>query len=808
MQINNQSNPTQTKKKKGQSNMDLANKGGSLRFYPILLVILALPLIFYGGELLFSYGGSFYYFFCGVALVCIAALLWRGNALGSTVYGLLLVFTVGWALYEAGLDHWALAPRILPLAVIGAWLLTPWVRRRLHGQSVPALFASVRNKAIALGTAAVVVLVIVQSTNYEVMPPSARAGVTIANSATNWPAYGNTRAGSRYSPLTQINPETVENLELAWTYRTEIGGSLKGTPIQVNNLLYVCTGGNIIIALDAESGERRWQYDPQIPAELLSASGGRYYRTGCRAVTYYQAPQEYQGECSERIMTATTDARLIAIDANSGTLCRSFGVNGAVDLSKGMGTGVPISYMLTSPPAIVSGNAVIGGWVRDNATVGEPSGVIRAFNALTGDFAWAWDMGRPGINTEPAEGDQYTRATPNAWTLLSVDEEREIVYAPLGNETPDFFGAQRLEVSDEFSAAIVALNGKDGSLLWSFQTVHHDIWDYDLPSQATLIDIPGENGEIIPALLQPTKRGEIFMLNRVTGEPIAPVEERPVPQIGKVPEEYLSPTQPFSMFPDFRGPDLTEADMWGLTPYDQLSCRIAFKSMRYEGHFTPPGTDESLYHPGNSGGFNWGSISVDEANHLMVANPLLMTNRQFLIPRSELPPGQPGNQQGTPYAHFTTRFISPLEIPCVKPPYGVLAVVDLVSQEVLWKRPIGTAKESGPLAIASRLPITVGTPQMGGTVITAGGLIFHSGAFDNTVRAISVANGKELWSAPLPWSAHATPMIYESPQSGQQTVIVSVPVSNINSAVAARLTAPETEDPLGGYIMAYRLKED
>lgn len=786
----------------------MGNSGGARppRLFPALLVLLALPLLWWGIELI-ALGGSSYYLLCGVALILSAALLFRRHISGSWLYGLLMLATVLWSIQEAGLDPWALAPRILPLAVIGLWLLTPWFRRSIYGSSFEPLFASniIRSVAVlvAIGTAVVVII----GSDYSISPIPDRNGQTQVNTRTDWPAYGNSRAGSRYSPLSEINAETVGDLEHVWTYRTEIGGSLKGTPIQVNDLLYVCAAGNVVIALDAESGERRWQYDPGIPEELLSASGGRYYRTGCRAVSYYKAPDDYRGDCPERILNATTDARLIAIDANTGELCRGFGFEGAVDLSVGMGSGVPISYMLTSPPAIVSGNAVIGGWVRDNYTVGEPSGVIRAFNAISGDFAWAWDMGRPGINSEPREGEEYTRSTPNVWTLFSVDEELEMVYAPTGNETPDFFGAQRLEVSEDFSAAIVALDGRDGSLRWSFQTVHHDIWDYDMPSQATLIDVPGENGEVIPALLAPTKRGEIFMLNRVNGQPIAGVEERPVPQNGKVPEEWLSPTQPFSLFPDFRGPDLTEADMWGITPYDQLWCRIEYRKLRYDGHFTPPGTDWSLYHPGNSGGFNWGSISVDEANHLMVANPLLMANVQRLIPRNELPEGVDGNQRGTPYAHDTHRFISPLEIPCFKPPYGVLALVDLVTLEKLWERPIGTAKESGPWAIPTRLPLTIGTPQMGGTVISAGGLIFHSGAFDNTVRAIEVATGKELWSAPLPWSAHATPMTYRSPESGKQTLIISVPVYNTNSAVASRVTAPENEDPLGGYIMAYRLPD-
>jgi quinate dehydrogenase (quinone) len=333
-----------------------------------------------------------------------------------------------------------------------------------------------------------------------------------------------------------------------------------------------------------------------------------------------------------------------------------FGEQGEIDLKRNMGNDPLIFNFQTSPPGIVRGNAVIGGWVRDNVTVGEPSGVVRAFDAISGDFAWAWDMGRPGINTEPLRGEVYTRATPNVWSLFSVDEELGLIYAPMGNETPDYFGGDRMEASEKFASAVVAIDGENGSVRWSFQTAHHDLWDWDIASQPVLIDLPGDNGGKVPAVLVPTKRSEVFVLNRVTGEPIFDIQELPVPQEGGVPGDYVAATQPFTMdLPNFR-PDLTEAKMWGITPLDQLWCRIEFRKMRYEGHFTVPGVGTILQFPGNAGGHNWGSVSVDQVNNIMVVNPLVMSNQLTLIPRDELPEGVSGTQLGTPYAHTTVRF--------------------------------------------------------------------------------------------------------------------------------------------------------
>ena len=773
------------------------------KIFPIILFVIAFPLVLGGLQLLFL-GGSIYYLVAGLALAYSGWCFWHEDPQGSLVYASLLFLTIAWSFMEAGTNLWALAPRILPFAVLGSWLLTPWQRNVLYDGNPPPLFASSIAKAAVPLSLVIIVFVFVDDTGYEVSEMSARSGINTINSATDWPSYGNSEKGTRYSPLDQINTDNVEGLELAWTYRTGAGGAFKATPLMVGELLFMCTGGNRILALNAESGALAWQFDPLIDSEHLSQS--RYFTTGCRGVSYYEAPPEYNGECLERILTNTTDARLIAVDALTGERCSSFGDQGEVNLTIGMGNDPRIANFQTSPPGIVSGNAVVGGWVLDNRSVGPPSGVVRAFNAINGELAWAWDMGRPGITTEPLRGEVYTRGTPNVWSLFSVDEELGLIFAPTGNETPDYFGGLRMEVSDQYASSVVAIDGTSGNIRWSYQTVHHDIWDYDVPSQPTLIDLPGENGEKVKALVQPTKRGEVFVLNRETGEPLFDIQELPVPQTGGVPEDYVAATQPFTMDLPIWRMELDESKMWGITPLDQLWCRIEYRKMRYEGQFTVPGGGTILQNPGATGGFNWGSISVDEANNLMIVNPLYMANQLTLIPRDQLPEGVLGSQLGTPYSHTTQRFMSPLHVPCMQPPYGTIGVVDLETKELLWQKPIGTAKETGPLNIPTRLPLTVGTPQTGGTVTTAGGLIFSAGAFDNTVRATGLFDGRELWREPIPFTAQGTPMTYLSPE-GKQTLIVVVPVFNSTRGSGYEPLPAEDEDPLGGYVFAYRLPD-
>lgn len=776
-----------------------------LKAYAILLALTGLAYTLPGFFLMMQ-GGSVYYLGAGLLLIVIAGKLFQKQTSGLTLLAVLLGLTLLWTLYESGFDFWAFVPRLSLLTLLAMVMLIPALRCQLYQDRVPTAVES--PIGISIGAVFVVTLVAYISfmNGLSVSPDEFasrdRHDVHNAGSDTNWTAYGNSRKGTRYSPSDQVNRDNVDELELAWTYRTQVGETFKNTPIQVNDKLYACAAGNVIIALNAESGEEMWRFDAEVSEDLLGIAS--YFTSTCRSVSYYEAPEDYSGECAERILMGTVDARLLAVDANTGQQCQSFGDAGSVDLTKDMGDVPLLYYMVTSAPAIVRGNAVLGGWVLDNREVNEPSGVVRAFDAITGEFSWAWDLGRPGEQGEPQNGEIYTRGTPNVWSLFSVDEERGMVFAPTGNETPDYFGGQRNPLSEDYSSSVVALNGETGEVIWSFQTVHHDIWDYDVPSQPALVDVPDENGNLVPAVLQATKRGEVFMLNRETGEPIAAVEERSVPQTGVVPEDWVAARQPYSALPNIIAKDFTEHDMWGLTPFDHMWCRIAFNNLSYEGHFTPPDTNGIFQYPGNTGGYNWGSVAVDEEQHIMVGNAMTLPNHLRLVPRAEVDAGVPAALQlGTPYGSSTETFVSPLGIPCSEPPFGMLTAIDLQSQELLWKRPVGTTNDLGPLGLTVGLPLEIGTPMSGGTIVTKGGLVFFAGTLDRRLRAFDIHTGRELWKFPLPQSAQATPMTYVSPGSHQQTIIVTLPGSGQNYTMGI---SSENDDPQGGYIMAFRLK--
>jgi glucose dehydrogenase len=385
-------------------------------------------------------------------------------------------------------------------------------------------------------------------------------------------------------------------------------------------------------------------------------------------------------------------------------------------------------------PAIVAGKAVVGGWVWDNMKRGEPSGVVRAFDAVTGNLAWAFDVGNLGRTTLPPENESYTRGTPNVWTVMSADEELGLVYLPTGNETPDFFGGKRLDASEKFASSIIAVDAKTGALRWSYQTAHHDIWDFDLPSQPVLVAInEAPNPPATPAIVVPTKQGHLYVLDRRDGHPLTPIEERTVPQ-GAVPGDFTSPTQPFqSGLPDLAPPTLTEADMWGLTPMDQLWCRTRFGQLRYHGIYTPPSTQGSISYPGSIGIYEWGSVSIDPRTNRMFANTTWMPFIVTLFPRERYdqmraqsggkePPlafGGPG--EGTPYAASAAPFISPLAMPCHMPPWGHLTAIDLNSRSIAWRLPIGTSRANGPLGIPTGVPMPTGSPNMGGSLVTGSG---------------------------------------------------------------------------------------
>ena len=699
------------------------------RLFAALLALIALILTG-GGWSLVSLGGSPYYLVAGIVLYGSAALLWQGSIWGSRVYGMMLAGTVIWALYEAGLDGWALMPRIVAPAALGVWLVMPWTRRQLRDvRPVPSNAWRWILGASGLGIAVIAALVMANSEPAPKIqaPPAPPGAIAAALRAADgdWVHYGNALGGTRFSPLAQITPANVDALAVAWTYHLgaqpdAVKRALEVTPIKIGDSLYVCDALNNVIALDAETGQLRWRYDAHTDRNWA-------LHPVCRGVSYFHVPAA-SGACAERIMTNTQDARLIALDAHTGQPCAGFGERGSVSLLTGLGDVEPGYYEPTSAPTIVRGKIVVGGLVLDNQRWGEPSGVIRAFDAGSGKLAWAFDLGRPGLHGEPPPGGEYTRATPNVWAPMSGDETLGLVYAPTGNATPDYFGAQRRGFDDQYSSAIVALDAETGDVRWKFQTVHHDLWDYDVSSQPTLIDIPHE-GKVLHALVQATKQGQIFVLDRATGQALFPVQEQPAPQAGAVPEERVAATQPLSVgMPFLGGARLTEADMWGLTPLDQLWCRIKFRAARYEGMFTPPGLQASIAYPGVLGGVDWGGIAVDPERALMIVNANNVANYNRLLPRAAadalgvkpwrkgpissetLAGAQTSAQANTPYAASISPFLSPLGVPCQQPPFSTLSLVDLKTGRLVWSRPLGTAQDSGPFGLRSHLPFSLGAP--------------------------------------------------------------------------------------------------
>ena len=761
--------------------------------------------MFYLGVQLLSVGGSGYFIISGAALIGCSVLLFLGNAKALPLYGIFLILTWVWSFYEIGLDAWALMPRVGMFTVLGIWFLLPNVRKKLLLADPKPLHQKIAFRYSLPFLVLLIVSIYVSNISTSVQPPSAPGTGSAYNQTGQWQHYGSTKRGTRFLANDQINLDNIHLLERAWETRTGVPGAFKGTPILVDDGLYLCTGQNIILSLDPDTGEEKWRFDPKIETPKIG-----FWDT-CRGVTYYEAPDFRSiGICEDRIFTATTDARLIAVNKSTGERCSDFGNDGEISLLPGMGDVKPGFYFVTSPPTIANDVLVLGGWVFDNVETEEPSGVVRGFDPLTGDLIWAWDMGREDRTGLPPEGDTYTRGTPNVWSLTSADEELGLIYLPTGNATPDYFGGHRSDAMEKYSSSIVALEAATGRVRWHFQTTHHDIFDYDVPSQPSLVDIP-LNGEIRKAVVVPTKRAEIFVFDRETGEPLTEIAELPVPQTD-IPEETSSATQPFSVgMPSFAKDYIDESDMWGITPFDHALCRIQYRNLRYEGPLTPPSTGGTLLYPGVAGGMNWGSVAIDEINNLMVVNSMHNPNVVRLFPRNKMTGeeqfGIGGTQLGTPYAAYSFFFLSPIFTPCLRPPYGELAVVDLANQETLWRRGLGTARDQGPLGIPSNLPLPMGMFYNAGSIVTGGGLIFIGGVVDSTMRAIDIYTGEEVWTDPLVGSSTGTPMSYVSQSTGKQYVIVTIPSDGGGLQLETANGASNTGESNGGYVIAYALPD-
>jgi quinoprotein glucose dehydrogenase len=785
----------------------------------VVIVLMGLALLALGIRLS-QLGGSLYYLIAGIGFTISGVLLVLGRRSALSLYAVLLFSSTVWALWEVGLDWWQLVPRLALWFAIGVVLLLPWFRRPLLMGQPGGMATGGLTIAVVLAGAAAVASQFTNPGEIKGQLDRDTAGTTSAAPAMpdgDWQSYGRTAFGDRYSPLAQITPDNAHKLVPAWTFRTgDIPGpgdpgetTAENTPLKVNNMLYVCTPHSQVIALDPDSGKELWRYDPKISTQKAANFKGWAHMT-CRGVAYHDdaayaaspaAPAQSPtatataSSCPRRLFLPTADTRLIALNADTGKVCEDFGDKGQIDLGANIGTFAPGGYYSTSPPAVTRDLVVIGGHVTDNVSNDEPSGVIRAFDVHTGRLVWNWDSGNPDDTTPIAPGKTYTRNSPNMWSMFSVDEKLGMLYLPMGNQTPDQWGGNRTPESEKFSAGLTALDIATGHVRWTFQFTHHDLWDMDVGGQPTLIDMKTAEG-VKPAVMASTKQGSIYVLDRSTGQPIVPINEVPVPQ-GAVAGDHTSPTQPKSDL-NFMPPPLKERDMWGVTPFDQALCRIDFKSLRYDGAFTPPSLQGSIVYPGNFGVFDWGGISVDPVRQIAFVNPDYMAFRSKLVPAAEVE-GGPGRKsetegvqpnKGTPYGVILEALLSPLGLPCQAPAWGYVAAVDLTTHQTLWKHKNGTVRDSSPVP----LPLTMGVPSLGGTFTTASGVGFMSGSLDQFLRAYDLRNGKQLWEGRLPAGAQTTPMTYTG-KDGKQYVLV---VAGGHGSLGTKQ---------GDYVMAFKLPD-
>jgi quinoprotein glucose dehydrogenase len=612
-------------------------------------------------------------------------------------------------------------------------------------------------------------------------------GVTHAQSpdASDWGFYGGDAFGQHFSSLDQIKRENIGQLTVAWTYRTgELGEgfardsklSFEATPVLAFGLLYLETATNIVIALDPETGAQKWRYDPKIDRKR------RYSDVAGRGVSVWEdTDPKRQGTCTHRVFVGTLDARLIALDAGSGQPCADFGTTGQVDLSANVRIRDRNDYEVTSPPAIVGDTVVVGSSVGDNRAVDVERGVIRAFDARTGAQRWSFDP-IPDGPTHPAAGQwnlsqASTTGAANSWGVMSVDEEHGYVLIPTGSASPDFYGGKRLG-SNQFANSLLAIDAANGKLVWSQQLVHHDLWDFDLAAQPALVDIEVQ-GIPVPAVIQATKTGMLYVFDRQKGQPLFPITEKPVPP-STVPGETASPTQPFSSIPSLVSQRrIDPADAWGITFWDRAKCRDLIASHRNEGIFTPPDPRGTILSPSYIGGINWGGVAVDESrqrifaavNHLpMVVTLMSPETLEQQAKSDDYPHSDFARQSGTPYGVRREPLLSPWGLPCTAPPWGTLASIDLRRNRIIWQVPLGSTESIGPWFAPTR---NFGTPHMGGPIATAGDLVFVGAAMDSYFRAFDLETGRELWKYRLPAGGQATPMTYRAGQDLRQYVVIA-----------------------------------
>lgn len=620
-----------------------------------------------------------------------------------------------------------------------------------------------------------------------------------------WESYGGDEGGNRYSALDQITPENVDQLEIAWIYQSgalddrpdaKLRSAFQATPILVEDSLILCSQFNEVISLDPQTGTERWRYDAEIP--LTGRPGNQFT---CRGVSYWQdAAPETPAQCSSRVFMGTVDARLVALDAKTGQPCKDFGNNGQIQIEPSVALRWPGEFQITSAPVIIDDLVITGLSISDNLRSDAPLGTVHAVDARTGATVWQFNP-VPRNPEDPARAswaddsaDKVGHA--NVWTTMSVDTDRGLVFLPTSSASPDYFGGHRAG-DNHYANSVVALDAATGEVVWHYQLVHHDVWDYDLPSQPGLYQV-WRDGKAHDVVAQVSKMGLVFVLDRDTGKPFLPIEERPVPQADAVAEERLSPTQPIPVnTPPLIPTDLEPEDAFGITLWDKRACAAKIAKLSRHGLYTPPSEKGALSYPFSGGGANWGSAAFDPSRNLLVVNMnsaaqeiRLHKNANDRSETTEIShDAEFAPMEGVPYGMTRDLILSPLGLPCSPPPWGVLAGVDLATGEIVWRQTLGTTEDLAP----GGLPLGFGTPNFGGPIINAGGVIFIGAAMDDYLRAFDVATGLELWKGRLPAGGQATPMTYE--RGGRQYVVIA---AGGHARVGTRL---------GDYVIAFALPE-
>ncbi|WP_462380515.1 outer membrane protein assembly factor BamB family protein [Pseudomonas sp. Marseille-QA0892] len=758
----------------------------------VLLYGLAFAL---GGAWLVWLGGSPYYVIAGVTLLVCAACLYKRRRAALWSYAAFWLGTLGWSVWEVGIDTWPLEPRMLLPTLLGLYIFMPHVIGRLGPPRRVSPVGYLLCPAVAIAIVAGLLFVRWQPSPQALPVPKLSVDLEALGHPADWPTQTRTERGERWSPLTQVDQNNVTLLKEAWRFRSvdlprpgeradRRGFSFDSTPIKVGNSLYFCTPHRQVIALDAVEGREKWRFDPGPESWGMSP-------LSCPSVAHYDL-DDTRGDCPARIFSTTGDGRLVALDARTGQPCRSFGDRGFVALNQLSRENPRNLTFIPSTPLVAGDRVIIGGWSHEGHRADTNAGAVRAFDARTGKPIWAWDIGQPDEPVNAFKSDRpFTPGSPVATGTYTADLARGLVYLPIGTAIPAYYGGKRAPYEEQYTSALVALDIKTGEPRWHFQTIHHDLWNMGVAVGPTLLDLPKEDGTSLPALVQTTKRGELFMLNRETGEPLSEITERPAPA-GGLPEDPIAATQPYAMsMPRLAPPTVVEQDAWGITPFDQLMCRIDYRRMHYLGAFTPPLPGQrTLYNPGIEGIFGPQGGAYDPERGLFYSTLRYMPYTAELLKREEaeanglLPESTVGSepslprtryahlQHGTPYVARVQPWRGIFGAPCKAPPWGQLVSLDLEDSRIVWRHNIGSARDYSLFGLTFSLPLRVEPFDLGGTLLTRSGLVFVGSRDDHALRAFAAGSGRELWKTALPAGARATPMTYVG-ADGRQYVVVA-----------------------------------